>query len=150
MLLIKLNHTLLCSGSKVIPEIREQVRRLEARYIAIKQIQDLKDQIEELKKERIWAEVIENEKVKYIYDVTAKKKLVIYPMPAKQAGNDSCPVDQVFELYMPRFENRTFHGVDNYAYLRHAKLEDHNSVQQNLTIITCISLHCDTTINRTT
>lgn len=76
MLLIKLNHTLLCSGSKVIPEIREQVRRLEARCIAIKQIQDLKDQIEELKKERIWAEVIENEKVKYIYDVTAKQNLL--------------------------------------------------------------------------
>ena len=50
---------------------------------------------------------------------------------------------------MPGFENRTCHGVDNYAYLRHAKVEDHYSVQQNLTIITCISLHCDT-VNRAT
>ncbi|KAL9969413.1 hypothetical protein ACROYT_G021630 [Oculina patagonica] len=47
---------------QVIPEIREQVRRLEARYIAIKQIRDIKEQIEELKRERVWAEVIENEK----------------------------------------------------------------------------------------
>lgn len=47
---------------QVIPEVREQVRRLEARYIAIKQIRDIKEQIEELKKERVWAEVIENEK----------------------------------------------------------------------------------------
>ncbi|XP_020623366.1 structural maintenance of chromosomes protein 6-like isoform X3 [Orbicella faveolata] len=47
---------------KVIPEVREQVRRLEARYIAIKQIRDIKEQIEELKKERVWAEVIKNEK----------------------------------------------------------------------------------------
>ena len=74
--LMKLNYTLLCSGSKVIPEIREQVRRLEARYIAIKQIRDLKDQIEELKKERVWAEVIENEKVKCMYYVNGKQNLL--------------------------------------------------------------------------
>jgi len=55
---------LLCFlGLKVIPEVREQVRILEARYIAIKQIRDIKERIEELKKERVWAEVIENEKV---------------------------------------------------------------------------------------
>ena len=39
------------------------MRRLEAKYIAIKQIRGIKEQIEELKKERVWAEVIENEKV---------------------------------------------------------------------------------------
>ncbi|XP_068698748.1 structural maintenance of chromosomes protein 6-like isoform X1 [Montipora foliosa] len=45
-----------------IPEVREEVRRREARFIAMKQIRDVKEQIEELKKERVWAEVIENEK----------------------------------------------------------------------------------------
>ena len=55
---------LLCFlGLKVVPEVREQVRRLEAKYIAIKQIREIKEQIDELKKERVWAEVIENEKV---------------------------------------------------------------------------------------
>jgi len=29
----------------------------------VKQIKDVKEQIEELKRERVWAEVIENEKV---------------------------------------------------------------------------------------
>lgn len=45
-----------------IPEVREEVRRREARFIAVKQIKDVKEQLEELKRERVWAEVIENEK----------------------------------------------------------------------------------------
>ena len=65
------------------------MRRLEARYIAIKQIRDIKEQIEELKKERVWAEVIENEKVKYMFAVKTKQTLVIYPMLVRQAGKVS-------------------------------------------------------------
>lgn len=95
------------------------MRRLEARYIAIKQIRDIKEQIEELKKERVWAEVIENEKVKYVYDVKTKQTLVICPMPVRQAGNISCPVDQALEFYILGLQNGTFHRADNYAYPRH-------------------------------
>ena len=40
-----------------------ELRRREARFIAVKQIKDVKEQIQELKGERVWAEVIENEKV---------------------------------------------------------------------------------------
>ena len=43
--------------------MRAELRRREARFIAVKQIKDVKEQIQELKGERIWAEVIENEKV---------------------------------------------------------------------------------------
>ena len=75
---------LLCFlGLKVIPEVRRQVRRLEAKYIAIKQIRDIKEQIEELKKERVWAEVIENEKVNYMYDVKTKQHHVLLFVPCK-------------------------------------------------------------------
>jgi len=63
--------------------VREQVRRLEARYIAIKQIRDIKEQIEELKKERVWAEVIKNEKVKYMDDVKAKQHYMLLFAPCK-------------------------------------------------------------------
>ena len=65
--------------------MREQVRRLEARFIAVKQIRDIKEQIEELKKERVWAEVIENEKVKYMcmYDVKTKQHYVLLFVPCK-------------------------------------------------------------------
>lgn len=63
--------------------MREQVRRREARYIAIKQIRDIKEQIEELKKERVWAEVIENEKVKYMDDVKAKQRYMLLFAPCK-------------------------------------------------------------------
>lgn len=59
------------------------MRRLEARYIAIKQIRDIKEQIEELKKERVWAEVIENEKVKYMYDVKTKQQHLLLFVPCK-------------------------------------------------------------------
>ena len=48
---------------KVLPELQEHVRTLEAKFIAVKQIKDIKDQIDELKRERVWAEVIESEKV---------------------------------------------------------------------------------------
>lgn len=50
-------------------------------------------------------------------------------MQVRQACNVSCPVDQALEFYMPSFQNRTFHGVDNYAYLRHAMVEGHYSAQ---------------------
>ena len=63
--------------------MREQVRTLEARYIAIKQIREIKEKIEELKKERVWAEVIENEKVKYLYDVKTKQHHVVLFVPCK-------------------------------------------------------------------
>ena len=43
--------------------MRAELRRREARFIAVKQIKDVKEQIQELKGERVWAEVIENEKV---------------------------------------------------------------------------------------
>ena len=39
------------------------MRQIEARFIGVKQIRDIKEQIEELKQQRVWAEVIENEKV---------------------------------------------------------------------------------------
>lgn len=95
------------------------MRRLEARYIAIKQIRDIKEQIEELKKERVWAEVIENEKVKYMYDVKTKEQRLLLFVPYKYA-HVSCPVDRALEFCMPRFQNRTFRRIDNFAYLRHA------------------------------
>ena len=117
--------------------MRREVRRLEAKYIAIKQIRDIKEQIEELKKERVWAEVIENEKVKYMMSKqsnTMSPCVVICPLQVRQAHNVSCPVDQALEFYMPRFQNRTFHGIDNYAYLRHAMEEGHYFAQQNLPI----------------
>lgn len=50
-------------------------------------------------------------------------------MQVRQARNVSCPVDQALEFYMPSFQNRTFHRVDNYAYLRHAMIEGHYSAQ---------------------
>ncbi|CAH3023318.1 unnamed protein product [Porites evermanni] len=46
-----------------ILDVRAELRRREARFIAVKQIKDVKEQIQELKGERVWAEVIENEKV---------------------------------------------------------------------------------------
>ena len=44
----------------------------------------------------------------------------------RQAHNVSCPVDQALDFDMPRFQNRTFHGIDKYAYLRHAMEEGHH------------------------
>ena len=44
-------------------DVRAELRRREARFIAVKQIKDVKEQIQELKGERVWAEIIENEKV---------------------------------------------------------------------------------------
>lgn len=49
--------------SQNILDVRAELRRREARFIAVKQIKDVKEQIQELKGERVWAEVIENEKV---------------------------------------------------------------------------------------
>jgi len=43
--------------------VRAELRRRKARFTAVKQIKDVKEQIQELKGERVWAEVIENEKV---------------------------------------------------------------------------------------
>ncbi|CAH3182366.1 unnamed protein product, partial [Porites evermanni] len=45
-----------------ILDVRAELRRQEARFIAVKQIKNVKEQIQELKGERVWAEVIENEK----------------------------------------------------------------------------------------
>jgi len=43
--------------------VRDQLRKLEARYAAIKQIRDIKEQLAGLKRAQVWAEVIDNEKV---------------------------------------------------------------------------------------
>ena len=69
-------------------------------------------------------------------------------MQVRQAHSVSCLLDYALESDMPRFQTRTFHGVDTCAYLRHAMVDVHFSVQQNLRII--ISLHWDTAVNRAT
>ena len=56
-------------------------------------------------------------------------------MQVRQACDVSCPRDQALEFYMPRFQNRTFRGIDNYVYLGHAMEEGHYFAQQNLPII---------------
>ena len=64
--LVQLNlicYLLYCPGLKIIPEVRDQLRKLEARYAAIKQIRDIKEQLAGLKRAQVWAEVIDNEKV---------------------------------------------------------------------------------------
>lgn len=43
--------------------MQHQVQLLEEKYKDISQLKNMKDQVEELKKERVWAEVIEAEKV---------------------------------------------------------------------------------------
>jgi hypothetical protein len=43
--------------------MKKEVQRLEEKYKDIAQLKTMKEQVEELKKERVWAEVIELEKV---------------------------------------------------------------------------------------
>lgn len=44
--------------------MQRQVQLLEEKYKDIAQLKNMKEQVEDLKKERVWAEVIEAEKVK--------------------------------------------------------------------------------------
>jgi len=48
---------------QTLPAMQHQVQLLEEKYKDIAQLKNMKDQIEGLKKERVWAEVIEAEKV---------------------------------------------------------------------------------------
>jgi len=48
---------------QTLPEMKKQVKKLEDKYKDIAQLKTMKEQVEELKKERVWAEVIELEKV---------------------------------------------------------------------------------------
>jgi len=43
--------------------MQRQVQLLEEKYKDIAQLKNMKEQVEDLKKERVWAEVIETEKV---------------------------------------------------------------------------------------
>lgn len=43
--------------------MQRQVQLLEEKYKDIAQLKNMKEQVEDLKKERVWAEVIEAEKV---------------------------------------------------------------------------------------
>lgn len=47
---------------ETLPAMQHQVQLLEEKYKDISQLKNMKDQVEELKKERVWAEVIEAEK----------------------------------------------------------------------------------------
>ena len=46
--------------------MHREVRRLEEKYKDLAQLKNMKEQVEELVKERIWAEVIELEKVSFL------------------------------------------------------------------------------------
>ena len=46
--------------------MQRQVQVLEEKYKDIAQLKSMKEQVEELKKERVWAEVIDTEKVTHI------------------------------------------------------------------------------------
>ena len=48
---------------QTLPAMQRQVQLLEEKYKDIAQLKNMKDQVEDLKKERVWAEVIEAEKV---------------------------------------------------------------------------------------
>ena len=43
--------------------MQHQVKELEDKYKDIAQLKNMKEQVEDLKKERVWAEVFETEKV---------------------------------------------------------------------------------------
>ena len=45
--------------------MQRQVQLLEEKYKDIAQLKNMKEQVEDLKKERVWAEVIEAEKVRW-------------------------------------------------------------------------------------
>ena len=48
---------------QTLPAMQRQVQVLEEKYKDIAQLKTMKEQVEELKKERVWAEVIVAEKV---------------------------------------------------------------------------------------
>ena len=48
---------------QTLPAMQRQVKVLEEKYKDIAQLKSMKEQVEELKKERVWAEVIATEKV---------------------------------------------------------------------------------------
>ena len=48
---------------QTLPPMLHQVQQLEEKYKDIAQLKTMKEQVEELKKERVWAEVIDAEKV---------------------------------------------------------------------------------------
>ena len=48
---------------QTLPAMQRQVQSLEEKYKDIAQLKNMKEQVEDLKKERVWAEVIEAEKV---------------------------------------------------------------------------------------
>ena len=48
---------------QTLPPMLRQVQQLEEKYKDIAQLKTMKEQVEELKKERVWAEVIDVEKV---------------------------------------------------------------------------------------
>lgn len=48
---------------QTLPPMLRQVQQLEEKYKDIAQLKTMKEQVEELKKERVWAEVIDAEKV---------------------------------------------------------------------------------------
>lgn len=56
----------LCS-LQTLPAMQRQVQVLEEKYKDIAQLKTMKEQVEELKKERVWAEVIATEKVQALY-----------------------------------------------------------------------------------
>ena len=56
------NH-LFISLLQTLPAMQCQVHQLEEKYKDIAQLKTMKEQVEELKKERVWAEVIDAEKV---------------------------------------------------------------------------------------
>lgn len=57
---------------QTLPPMLRQVQQLEEKYKDIAQLKTMKEQVEELKKERVWAEVIDAEKVNH-----RKRKSVI-------------------------------------------------------------------------
>ena len=48
---------------QTLPPMLRQVQQLEEKYKDIAQLKTMKEQVEKLKKERVWAEVIDAEKV---------------------------------------------------------------------------------------
>ena len=59
---------------QTLPPMLRQVQQLEEKYKDIAQLKTMKEQVEELKKERVWAEVIDAEKV------NQRKKKISYSL----------------------------------------------------------------------
>ena len=56
--------------------MQRQVQTLEEKYKDIAQLKNMKEQVEDLKKERVWAEVRDAEKVQYLH-ITSKLSVSI-------------------------------------------------------------------------